>query len=161
MLELLSLALATDVMVLATPVYIGRLSGYMATFLDRFRAFMHGKAYKYALMDKVGVALSVCWLRNAGGEMTLQSLVSAFLTFGMIPASTLAAGGSQYGAVGLSSEEGTGKFDPNNRLGVLQDEHGLHAARLITKRAVDLARTMKAGREALRAQSGLSGAGIQ
>jgi hypothetical protein len=50
----------------------------------------------------------------------------------------------------LSSEEGTGKFDPRDKLGVLKDEFGIRSAHALAKRLVEVTRILKAGREALK-----------
>jgi len=60
-----------DVLVLASPVYFGRLSGSMACLIDRTRCFMFGKSGRLALKGKVGVALAVGWSRSFGGVFPL------------------------------------------------------------------------------------------
>lgn len=148
MAEIYPLILAADVLLLATPTYAARLSGYLAAFLDRCRPLVLGKYYKRVLTNKVGGAMTVAWMRNAGPETALLSVVSAYLMWGMVVASP-GEGGCQYGAVGLSSEGGSGKFDPEERIGVLKDKIGMDSARLLGKRSVELARIMRAGQEAL------------
>ncbi|MEW6275120.1 MAG: flavodoxin family protein [Bacillota bacterium] len=137
--------LEADVLVFASPVYLMRLSGYLARFMDRLRALLHGKVYRNALRDKVGVALAVSWFRNTGLETTLLSVLSGMVTLGMIPVGGI--GGLGAGAV--SSRGGTGMFDRENRLGVLEDEYGLETGRKTIQRAVELARIIKAGKQVL------------
>ncbi len=148
MMELYPKMLEADALLLATPVYFGRLSGYLASVVDRLRAFLHARHYRGALRNKVGGALAVGWFRNGGGETALISLVSALLALGMIPVNP--GVGHHYGAVGLASYGGMGKFDPKDRLGVLKDGYGLRAARGLGKRVVEITCLLKAGREALR-----------
>lgn len=139
MAPLYPLVLQADALVLGTPVYIGRLSGYLATFMDRLRAFVYGKVHQGALLDKVGGALAVGWYRHAGLETALQSVVAGFLTLGMVPA---ASPHCPWGAPAVASQGGTGGFDKARRHGVLDDPWGLEAAEALGKRVVDLARRM-------------------
>lgn len=149
MIEIYDKILEADALLLATPAYATRLSGYMATFLDRFRCLVLGKHYRGVLGDKVGGALTVAWLRNTGLETTLLSVISSFLAWGMVVV-TPGEGGCQFGAAGLSSDQGTGKFDPKDRLGVLKDDLGLKSAHALARRTVEITRALKAGREVLK-----------
>jgi len=149
MIEIYPRILQSDALLLATPAYATRLSGYMATFLDRFRPLVLGKHYRGVLVDKVGGALTVAWMRNAGVETTLLSVISSFLMWGMIVA-TPGEGSCEFGAAGLTSEQGTGKFDPKDRLGVLKDSFGMKSAHNLGRRTVYVARIMKAGKQALK-----------
>lgn len=145
--------LEADGILLATPVYFTRLSGYMAVMLDRFRCLGHGKHYHRALKGKVGGALVVSWYRNTGTETALLSLLGAFLASGMTVVTPGLGLGSPMGAVGLSSEGGEGKFNPEDRLGVLKDEYGVASARQLGMEAVDMARLIKAGQQALKSEA--------
>ena len=150
MVEIYPKILGADVLLLASPVYSTRLSGYLACFIDRFRCFAVGNIYRGKLENKLGGALAVGWLRNTGIETTLLSIHSAFLAYGMIPIGPPHGLGSPYGAVGLSSEGGTGKFNPEEKLGVLKDEYGLAGARRLAKRIAQVAKLLKAGEEILK-----------
>jgi multimeric flavodoxin WrbA len=147
MLELYPKIIEADAILLATPTYGGRLSGYSAVFIDRWRALVLGKRYRGVLRNKVGGALTVAWFRNAGAETTLLSVVSAYLMWGMVVA-VPGEGGCQFGAVGVSSDGGSGLFVPEEKLGVLKDKLGMASARALAKRTVELARIMKAGQGA-------------
>ncbi len=147
MMEIYPKILEADALLLATPTYATRLSGYLAIFLDRFRAIILGKHYKRMLTNKVAGALTVAWRRNTGPETALLSVVSTFLGWGMVVV-TPGEGFCQFGAVGLSSDEGAGKFDPRDKLGVLKDESGIKSAHALAKRLVEVTRILKAGREA-------------
>jgi multimeric flavodoxin WrbA len=147
MLELYPKIIESDAILLATPTYGGRLSGYLAVFIDRWRALVLGRRYRGVLRNKVGGALTMAWFRNAGAETALLSVVSAYLMWGMVVAAP-GEGGCQFGAVGVSSDGGSGRFVPEDKVGVLKDKIGMSSARALAKRTVELARTMKAGRDA-------------
>jgi multimeric flavodoxin WrbA len=144
MLELYPKIIEADAILLATPTYGGRLSGYSAVFIDRWRALVLGKRYRGVLRNKVGGALTVAWFRNAGAETTLLSVVSAYLMWGMVVAAP-GEGGCQFGAVGVSSDGGSGRFVPEDKVGVLKDKVGMASARALAKRTVELARIVRAG----------------
>ncbi len=146
MLEMYPRIIDADALVIATPTYAGRLSGYSAVFMDRFRALVLGKRYRGVLRNKVGGAMTVAWMRNAGAETALLSVVTAYLMWGMVLASP-GEGGCEFGAVGVSSDGGSGRFVPEEKLGVLKDKLGMSSARALAKRTVELARIMKAGQE--------------
>ena len=147
MLDLYPKIIEADAILLATPTYGGRLSGYSAVFIDRWRALVLGKRYRGVLRNKVGGAMTVAWFRNAGPETALLSVVSAYLMWGMVVASP-GEGGCQFGAVGVSSDGGSGRFVPEEKLGVLKDKLGMSSARALAKRTVELTRIMNAGQEA-------------
>ena len=143
MQEIYPKILEADGLLLASPVYIGRLSGYLACFLDRLRAFGFGNLYQDKLDRKVGGALAVSWFRNLGVETTLTSILLALIGMGVISVGPRHGLGAQFGAGGLSSEGGTGKFDPKDRLGVLKDEYGLKGAHSLAQRVVEIAKLLK------------------
>lgn len=146
MMELYEPVMEADVLFLATPVYLGRLSGNLANFLDRIRCLEFGNVYQDRLRDKIGGALAVAWARNCGIETALLSIVTALLMLDIIPVGTHMV---PFGASGVSSIHGTGEFDAKDKLLVLQDECGLKSSEILAKRAVELASVMKAGRESL------------
>ncbi len=137
--------LAADIIIMASPVYLHRLSGYLACFMDRLRALLHGKVYSHALRDKIGVALAVSWFRNAGLETALLSITAGMITMGLITI----GGFPGYGGGALSSKNGTGIFDAKKRLGVLEDEYGLETGKKTAAHALELARIIKAGKEVI------------
>lgn len=153
MQELYPKLLECDALVLATPAYFLRMTGRMANFLDRMRPLMEGNYYKNTMEDKVGAATVVAWFRNNGLETTALSLISPMIGLGMFviaPPFELGA----LAANALSSEHGEGVFNPKERYGVLKDEYGLKANRALAKRIVEKTRLIKAGKEALKNQSG-------
>jgi multimeric flavodoxin WrbA len=147
MLDIYPKIIEADALLIATPTYAGRLSGYSAVFMDRFRALVLGRRYRGVLRNKVGAAMTVAWMRNAGPETALLSVATAYLMWGMVLASP-GEGGSEFGAVGISSEGGSGRFAAEEKLGVLKDKLGMASARALAKRTVELARIMKSGQEA-------------
>jgi multimeric flavodoxin WrbA len=147
MLEIYPKIIEADALLIATPTYAGRLSGYSAVFMDRFRALVLGRRYRGVLRNKVGAAMTVAWMRNAGPETALLSVATAYLMWGMVLASP-GEGGSEFGAVGISSDGGSGRFAAEEKLGVLKDKLGMASARALAKRTVELARIMKSGQEA-------------
>ena len=149
MLEMYPKIIEADALLIATPTYAGRLSGYSAVFMDRFRALVLGKRYRGVLRNKVGAAMTVAWMRNAGPETALLSVATAYLMWGMVLASP-GEGGCEFGAVGVSSDGGSGRFVAEEKQGVLKDKLGMASARALAKRTVELARIMKAGQEAQR-----------
>ncbi len=137
--------LEADALLVASPVYIGRLSGHLACVFDRLRCFIHGKFYGSALKHKVGAAMAVGWLRNSGIETTLTTIHWAFLTYQMV----IAAPGilATFGGAGVSSLGGTGAFEPKDKHQVLKDEYGLKTARATAKSMVELAEIIQAGKK--------------
>lgn len=146
MLEMYPKIIEADALLVATPTYAGRLSGYSAVFMDRFRALVLGKRYRGVLRNKVGAAMTVSWMRNAGPETALLSVATSYLMWGMVLASP-GEGGCEFGAVGVSSDGGSGRFVPEEKLGVLKDKLGMDSARALAKRTVELARIVKSGQE--------------
>lgn len=127
-----------DIIVFASPVYFMRTSGRMATFIDRLRVFIFGKAAGGRLRNKIGMSAGVAWLRHGGMETTHLSHIQAFVTLDMIPA-TVHSCISPLGASALSSRHGAGIFDPDVRVGIQEDDAGLKSARALLDRAVELA----------------------
>ena len=149
MTELFPKVLAADGLLIATPVYLARLSGLLTAFLDRLRSCLHGRVYRGALANKVGGALAVAWYRNAGLETALQSIFFAYSAFGVIYPTLGSGSACAWGAPGLSSEGGCGRFDPQVRLGVLNDEFGLRSAQSVGRRVAEVAQMVKAGQQSL------------
>jgi multimeric flavodoxin WrbA len=131
--------------IVASPVHIGRLSGATADFLDRLRVFVHGNITRGAMRNKVGGALAVAWFRNAGIEMTLVSIDTAFTVLGMVVASPDLG---VWGAAAFSSLQGSGLIREGDRLLVKQDELGMASARSLACRVGELAMLLEAGRRA-------------
>ena len=137
--------LDADGFLFATPVYISRLSGPLANFFDRMRCIVHGCHYKDWVRDRPAGAFCVIWYRNSGAETALISIMGAILTFNMLPMS--AGIGGQWGATALSSINGTGKYDPKDKLLALKDEYGMQAGATLAKRVAVTAKALKASKE--------------
>ncbi len=135
-----------DVLLFATPVYFGRLSGHIAAFIDRLRVYVHGNVSAGMLRNKVGGSMAVAWFRMAGLEMALITMNQFFYAVNMVIASSEMGlqGGSAF-----SSLQGMGGRDGDDRLLVLRDELGTASAVSTLSRAVELARIIKAGTAAL------------
>ena len=137
------LLLEADAILLATPVYIARLSGYLASFMDRWRAFLYGNFYRGGLKNKVGAAMAVGWFRNSGMETALLSILYGFFLYEMIP---VGAGGlCPWGVPAVSSKGGLGRFRKELRHGVLDDEYGQKALSSLIKKVVEVTRIVKRG----------------
>jgi len=139
-----------DGLLVATPVYIGRLSGQLSCFFDRMRCIGHGNRYHTSMRSKPGAALAVAFLRNGGLETALLSIWYGFATMEMVSVGGgLLESTSQFGAAGLSSENGLAKVDRNDKLEVLKDEFGMRGAFATGKRVAMVAKVMKTGKDAL------------
>ena len=139
--------LKADGIILATPVHFGRLSGIMADFIDRTRAFIHGNMYKLRLRNKIGGAMALAFFRGGGIETTLSSLNLFFFAQQMLVANS---GWYQLGAGAYTSPDGNGQFQKEPRHVVLEDSVGVAAAKSLTDRIVELAQIVGAGQEALK-----------
>jgi multimeric flavodoxin WrbA len=133
---------AADVLIFASPVYFGRLSGYLASFIDRLRPYVHGNVSRGMLRNKVGGSIAVAWFRMAGLEMALITMNQFFYAVNMVIASSEMGlqGGSAFSSLG-----GVGLRDGDDKLLVLRDELGMASAAATVSRAVELSRIIKAG----------------
>ena len=139
--------LEADGIILATPAHFGRLSGIMADFIDRNRAFVHGTIYKLPLRNKIGGAMALAFFRGGGIETTLSSLNLFFHAQQMLVATS---GLYQLGAGAYTSPDGKGQFAKEPRHIVLEDSVGVMSAKRLIDRVVELARIVSAGQEALK-----------
>jgi len=142
--ELYPKVVEADALMIASPVYLARMSGHLASVLDRLRCIHYGKHYAGGMKHKVGAAIAVSWFRNSGIETTLASIHWAFLTYQMVIA--VPGSLSTFGGAGLTSLSGSGDFDPKDKHQVLRDEYGLKTARATAKSMVELAKIIKAGK---------------
>ena len=132
--------------IIASPVHFGRLSGTTADFIDRLRVFVHGNVTRSALRNKVGGALAVAWFRNAGIEMTLMTINTAFHVLGMVVATPDLG---VYGGAAFSSLDGKGRTIRGDRHLVAIDPIGMASARSLAFRVGELASLIEAGRDTL------------
>ncbi|MDA8407879.1 MAG: flavodoxin family protein [Deltaproteobacteria bacterium] len=144
--ELYPKVVKADALLVSSPVYLARMSGHLASVLDRLRCVHYGKHWTGGMKHKVGAAIAVSWYRNSGIETTLTSIHWAFLTYQMVigvPGSL-----STFGGAGLTSLAGTGAFDVKDKHQVLKDEYGLNTARATARSMLALAKIIKAGKRA-------------
>jgi multimeric flavodoxin WrbA len=146
LLELFPKVVEADALLVSSPVYLARMSGHLASVLDRLRCIHYGNYWAGGMKHKVGAAIAVSWFRNSGIETTLTSMHWAFLTYRMIIA--VPGSLSTFGGAGLTSLSGTGAFDVNDKHQVLKDEYGLNTARATAISMVELAKIIKAGKRA-------------
>lgn len=137
-------------LVVATPVHFLRLSGTTADFIDRLRLFSHGNLTRGAMRNKVGAALAVSWFRNAGVDLALVTINSAFQVLTMVIA---APDEGILGAGGCSSLDGSGRIRKGLRTHIAEDELGLAQASSVARRVLELARLLEAGQRALENKS--------
>jgi len=143
--ELYPKVINADAIMVATPVYLARMSGHLAAILDRLRCIHYGKYYAGSMKHKVGAAIALSWFRNSGIETTLMSVHWAFLTYQMVIA--VPGSGSTFGGSGFTSLLGCGDFDPKNKHQVLKDGYGIKVSRRTAKSMVELMRIIKAGKK--------------
>jgi multimeric flavodoxin WrbA len=131
---------AADAWVLGTPVYQGTLSGQLKAVLDRCRAVAARDID--AFKDKVGAAIAVGGDRIGGQEPAIMAIHAFFLANKMVPVSGGPFGANLGGAV-WSRDSGAS--------GAEADEEGMEGVRQTVRRAVELARVVRLGRERLTA----------
>lgn len=66
-----------DCMLLASPVYMGMVTGQMKTMMDRTVILRVGR--KFELSGKIGAGIACGGFRNGGQELTLQCMHTFFL----------------------------------------------------------------------------------
>jgi NAD(P)H dehydrogenase (quinone) len=105
-----------DAIIIGTPTRFGRMASQMAAFLDQ----AGGLWAKGALNGKVGGAFTSTATQHGGQEMTLFSIITNLLHFGLVVVGmdygygaqgTLdeIAGGSPYGATTIAATDGSRK----------------------------------------------------
>jgi multimeric flavodoxin WrbA len=93
---ILKKVIATDALIIGSPVYVGAPSSKVMTFIQRLTYLSHSK--HHLLKDKVGGAVIVAG--EAGHLTALNILVDVFLVNGMTVL------GSQYWPIGTASAKG-------------------------------------------------------
>jgi multimeric flavodoxin WrbA len=68
---------ACDGLILASPVYMGMVTGQMKVMMDRTVLFRAGS--RFALSGKVGAGIACGGFRNGGQELTLHNMQTFFL----------------------------------------------------------------------------------
>ena len=99
--------LRCDGLILASPVYMGMVTGQMKVMMDRTVLFRSGGALR--LSGKVGAGIACGGFRNGGQELTLQNMHTFFLQQDMLAISD-GPGYSHSGAaiVGRAAEDALG-----------------------------------------------------
>jgi multimeric flavodoxin WrbA len=131
---------SADVLVVASPAYYGRMTGRLASLLDRTRPLIFSKPHRGCMKDKPGVALSVTWGRNSGAETTLHSILWSFFVLEMLPVSNYVSG-SLFGGSAISNPSLV-FAQPDDKLSVNSDVVGIMAAQGVVKRAIELHRRL-------------------
>ncbi len=85
-----------DGIILASPVWMGMVTGLMKTMMDRTVLFRTGG--RFALTGKVGGGIACGGFRNGGQELTLQNMQTFFLQQDM----SVIADGPQYSHSGAA-----------------------------------------------------------
>jgi len=125
-----------DILVLASPTYFGRMTGRLASLMDRMRPLVVSKTHHGCMTDKPGVALALSWYRNGGVETTLLSIIYSFLVLEMIPVSSHNSG-SFFGGAGLTNLNIL-PVEQDDKRAIESDEIGIASAQGAVKRAVYL-----------------------
>ncbi len=113
-----------DAIIIGTPTRFGRVSSQMASFLDQ----AGGLWMRGALNGKVGAAFTSTATQHGGQEVTLFSIISNLLHFGMVvvglPYSFTGqmrldeiTGGSPYGATTIAGPDGSRQPSANELAG--------------------------------------------
>jgi multimeric flavodoxin WrbA len=135
-----------DAWVIATPVYIGRMCWLTAAFIDRLRALAEGRYYGLrgplggVMFNQVVTSASVAWVRHGGVETAQISVMFAAGIYGWL----YVTAGFGFGAGGVSAAP-LGEYGA-----VRKDRFAMRNARDTGARLVQVARIVKAGKQALR-----------
>ncbi len=131
-----------DGLLIASPVHFLRLSALSASFIDRLRIYYHGNLTRGLMRNKVGGAIAVSWYRDAGIDLTIQTIYSAFHVLKMVVAAP------DIGVIGggaCASLHGTGGLVKGSKNAVLEDEYGLTTAKSVVERMIELCEIMIKG----------------
>jgi multimeric flavodoxin WrbA len=126
-------------LVLATPVYFGQVTGQMKVFMDRTEPLLRyaSGSWRSTLKDKVGAGLVVGGNRHGGQETTLQAIHHFFLIHDMVVVGT---GSDDRPGCYLGAAATTHPQRGRILSAVKDDELGLNAARLLSKRLAGVVR---------------------
>ena len=129
-----------DAILIGTPTRYGRMASQMANFLDQTGSLWASNA----LVGKVGSAFTSTATQHGGQEMTLFSIITNLLHFGMVVVGLPytaslqmrvdeVTGGSPYGATTIAA--GTGERLPSENEIELARFQGRHVAEIASKLA--------------------------
>ncbi len=119
-----------DAMILASPVYMGMVTGQLKVMMDRTVVFRTGG--RFQLSGKIGAGIACGGFRNGGQELTLQNLQTFFLQQDMYAISD-GPGFSHSGAtiVGRAAEDAIGLRTIENlakRIALALEQHKAETA---------------------------------
>ena len=137
MQELHQKMLDADAIILMAPVYIASIPGQVKTFIDRCRTFVHD----FRLQDKVAMAMTIGFFRNAGQDTALALMRTSLSALGLNVVS--------YGSAAVSTKEGLGIPIRETRFAVKEDFAGAVMMDLAIKKLVRTAIHIKAGKMVL------------
>jgi len=137
MQELHQKMLDADAIILMAPVYIASIPGQVKTFIDRCRTFVHD----FRLQDKVAMAMTIGFFRNAGQDTALALMRTSLSALGLNVVS--------YGSAAVSTKEGLGVPIRETRFAVKEDFAGAVMMDLAIKKLVRTAMYIKAGKMVL------------
>ena len=125
--ELISTLEDTEVagMIIATPVYLGSMTGHCKAFLERCVMFRRN-GWKFK--NRVSAVIAIGGVRNSGQELTIQCVQSALFCQDMVCVSD-GSPTAHFGATLYS----------NSKTGIDEDEFGLTTAKNTGKRVVEMA----------------------
>lgn len=127
-----------DAIIIGTGTRFGRISSQMASFLDQ----CGGLWAKGALEGKIGSAFSSTATQHGGQELTLMSIITNMLHFGMVivglpysfegqSRNDEVTGGSPYGATTIANSDGSRQPTENELAGARYQGH--HVAQITMK----------------------------
>lgn len=123
--------LATDALVVGSPVYWSNMAGEVKTFFDRFSTDCGVLPPDFQMRDKVGAAFVTGGETSSGKEIALMTIVAAMLGNRMIVL-------SEGQALGAAATTGDGKSPVS--------EKELDEARRLGKRVAQVTATLKRGK---------------
>ena len=135
-----------DALVLATPVYIGRMSWLLTAMIDRLRALSEGRYYGERgpfggiMVDKVVAGCSVAWMRHGGVETALLNILITAAMYNWIPVTA----GMGFGVGGVSAAP------LGETKAVRNDKYAMTSAKKVGTALARMTRIIKAGKEMLR-----------
>lgn len=134
--------LASDGIIIASPVYVGTISAQLKAFMERFRAGSIGAVFhrgRDPMRDKVGGALSVGIHPYGGQEFALQSIINFFLAEEMI----VVGGDTPHAYFGAAGESGAEGPHPCPADGILGSHSALEGARTVGTRVAAIAHALR------------------
>ena len=123
--------LATDALIVGSPVYWSNMAGEVKTFFDRFSTECGVLPPAFQMRDKIGAAFVTGGETSSGKEIALMTIVAAMLGNRMIVV-------SEGQALGAAATTGDGKAPVT--------EKELDEARRLGERVAELTATLKRGK---------------